>query len=41
VLESPNDATAVGRVKREVGALCRRFPVYAPAATPSKSTATV
>jgi glycine hydroxymethyltransferase len=31
-LESPNDDTALGRVKREVGALCKRFPVYTPAA---------
>jgi glycine hydroxymethyltransferase len=39
VLESPNDETAVGRVKREVGALCRRFPVYAPVAAAAKTTA--
>jgi len=31
-LEAPNDDTALGRVKREVGVLCRRFPVYPPAA---------
>jgi glycine hydroxymethyltransferase len=31
-LESPNDDTALSRVKREVGSLCRRFPVYPPAA---------
>ena len=36
-LEAPNDETAIGRVKREVGALCRRFPVYAPAS--AKTTA--
>ncbi len=29
VIESPNDAAALARVKREVGALCKRFPVYA------------
>ena len=28
VLEAPNDETALARVKREVGALCQRFPVY-------------
>jgi len=39
VLEAPNDETALGRVKREVGALCRRFPVYAPAGTSTKTTA--
>ena len=30
-LESPNDDTALARVKREVAALCKRFPVYPPA----------
>jgi len=37
-LESPNDDTALGRVKREVGVLCRRFPVY-PAAAVRKEDA--
>jgi len=37
-LESPNDDTALRRVKREVGVLCRRFPVY-PAAAVRKEDA--
>jgi len=28
VLASPEDATALGRVKVEVEALCRKFPLY-------------
>ena len=39
VLESPDDDTALGRVKREVGALCKRFPVYARAAASARTTA--
>jgi len=31
-LESANDETALARVKREVGVLCKRFPVYGWAA---------
>ncbi|OGA13339.1 MAG: serine hydroxymethyltransferase [Betaproteobacteria bacterium RIFCSPLOWO2_12_FULL_63_13] len=31
-LDSPQDDAALGRVKREVGALCKRFPVYPRAA---------
>ncbi len=38
-LESPNDDTALGRVKREVGALCKRFPVYPRAAESARTTA--
>jgi len=38
-LESPNDAAALARVKREVGALCKRFPVYARAAEAARTTA--
>jgi len=38
-LESPSDDTALGRVKREVGALCKRFPVYPPAAEPAMAAA--
>ena len=40
-LESPNDDTALGRVKREVGALCKRFPVYPRAAESARTTALV
>ena len=39
VLESPNDAAALGRVKREVGAMCKRFPVYPRAAESARTTA--
>jgi glycine/serine hydroxymethyltransferase len=28
-LERPEDAAALGAVRREVEALCRRFPLYA------------
>jgi len=38
-LESPNDDTALSRVKREVGALCKRLPVYPRAAQPAKAAA--
>jgi len=34
-LESPGDEAALGRVKCAVGALCKRFPVYARAAEPA------
>ena len=40
-LESSNDDTALGRVKREVGALCKRFPVYPRAAESARTTALV
>ena len=30
VLDAPNDEAALNRVRREVDALCRRFPVYEP-----------
>ncbi|MCC6474954.1 MAG: serine hydroxymethyltransferase, partial [Burkholderiales bacterium] len=30
VLEAPSDEAVTARVRREVEALCRRFPVYAP-----------
>jgi glycine hydroxymethyltransferase len=39
VIESPNDAAALGRVKREVGTLCKRFPVYARAAESARTAA--
>ena len=38
VIEAPNDAASLARVKREVGALCKRFPVYAQAAERAMST---
>jgi len=39
VIEAPNDAASLARVKREVGALCKRFPVYAQAPERAMSTA--
>ncbi len=38
VIESPNDTASIARVKREVGALCKRFPVYAQAPERAPST---
>jgi len=37
VLESPNDDTALGRVKRQVEALCKRLPVYPRASAAGES----
>jgi len=39
VIEAPNDAASLARVKREVGVLCNRFPVYAHAPERAMSTA--
>jgi len=38
VIDSPNDTDALARVKREVGALCKRFPVYAQTTERAMST---
>jgi len=38
VIEAPNDAASLARVKREVGALCKRYPVYAQATERAMST---
>ncbi len=39
VLEASTDESAIGRVKREVEALCRRFPVYESAKGKAQATA--
>jgi glycine hydroxymethyltransferase len=38
-LDAPNDEAALARVKREVAALCKRFPVYPLAAEPARTAA--
>ncbi|HXC40928.1 MAG TPA: serine hydroxymethyltransferase [Burkholderiales bacterium] len=39
VLEAPADETALARVRREVEALCKRFPVYGPAGSSTSAPA--